>query len=93
MGQGRELILLHRAEGKLPKLSPAWALSQETWPRDLHFHSFWRGDGAGGNAMTNIAIHVLLSHRAAQFSSPSCCQLSQGMCYSPAAPPAWFPQA
>lgn len=67
--------------------------AQETWPRDLHFHSFRKGDGAGGNAMTNIAIHVSLSHGAAQFSSPSCCRLSHGMCYAPAAPPGRFLQA
>ncbi|PKU30667.1 rna-directed dna polymerase from mobile element jockey-like [Limosa lapponica baueri] len=43
--------------------------TQETWPRDLHFHSFGKGVGAGGNSVTNIAIHVLLNHGAAQFSS------------------------
>lgn len=67
--------------------------AQETWPRDLHFRSFGKGDGAGGNAMTNVVIHILLNHGAAQYGSSSCCQLSRGMCYAPAAPPGWFLQA
>lgn len=43
--------------------------------------------------MTSVAIHVLLSHGVAQFSSPPLHQLSRGVCYALAAPPGWFLQA